>query len=518
MEAFKTILLEKIVDLYLQFIQAGSEEMKVDLMDTESGVESGTETGLVSSAEKLIESVNRGRPGPEHSNISITEPLPSLTCQDQLVPHSAPISPNSFISSTGASPSTSCLPSPTCSLPDESSWSTCLPQSSSLSPGQYSKLQSDILAAGGGVGGHIGDWEVVQADKVVTRLRVRPGYGASRKGSFMQPDYAAILRYSLTLGPTYCTLTINEHEISSSVLDIIRDRGEREGTLSFLYQLISLRPCFGSFSPELVETVSKSLDTVQDLSRQPAQLYIDTNFIGTSSSGRTYAGTVRAKDCDFLAGDRVSDCCVHCKKLDKLTINRSILAQHTEEMVEEKAGRDGGKTGQRSVWQLATTSEDGCSFLCPQVQSFNTSLPHAFDGSSQATTIVNHRVEISNNLRVQVELSDRAVEQTFPEFQKDRQLGPLLDWVAGLRLCVGYPNMQLVKQATFIIQHMDRLKPELKKLFKFLAVDTVFTYSSDGGGGSGSIRAGSCQVTAEPGADICKECRMLQEPVEFLTV
>jgi len=528
MEAFKTILLEKIVDLYLQFIENGKEEMilttkKVDLMDTESGVESGTETGLVSSAEKLVESVNRGRVCAEQPSSSILEPLPSLTCQevlhtDQFVPHSAPISPNSFISSTGASPSTSCLPSPTCSLPDESTWSTSLPQSSSLSPSQYSKLQSDILAAGGGVGGHIGDWEVVQADKVVTKLSVKPGYGASRKGSFMQPDYAAILRYSLTLGPTYCTLTINEHEISSSVLDIILDRGEKEGTLSFLYQLISLRPCFGSFSPELVETVSKSLDKKQDPSRHPAQLYIDTNFIGTSSSGRTYAGTVRAKNCDFLAGDRVSDCCVHCKKLDKLTINRSILAQHTEEMVEEKGGSEGGKTGQRSVWQLATTSEDGCSFLCPQVQSFNTSLPHAFDGSSQATTIVNHRVEISNNLRVQVELSDRAVAQTFPEFQKDRQLGPLLDWVAGLRLCVGYPNMQLVKQATFIIQHMGRLKPELKKLFKFLAVDNVFTYSSDGGGGSGSIRAGSCLVTAEQGADICKECRMLQEPVEFLTV
>ena len=144
--------------------------------------------------------------------------------------------------------------------------------------------------------------------------------------------------------------------------------------------------------------------------------------------------------------------------------------------MEEKAGSDGGKTGQRSVLQLATTSEDGCSFLCPQVQSFNfnTSLPHAFDGSSQATTIVNHRVEISNNLKGRVELSDRAVEQTFPEFQKDRQLVPLLDWVAGLRLCVGYPNMQLVKQATFIIKHMDRLKPELKKLLPKSVVKTDY--------------------------------------------
>jgi len=153
------------------------------------------------------------------------------------------------------------------------------------------------------------------------------------------------------------------------------------------------------------------------------------------------------------------------------------------------------------------------------VQSFNTSLPHAFDGSSQATSIVNHRVEISNNLKVQLELSDRAVTRSFPEFQKSRQLGPLLDLVASLRLCVGYPNMQLVQQATFIIQNMARLKPELRKLFKFLAVDDKFQYQSDlNQTGAGTIRAVTCLVTAEAGADICHQCRLLQEPIEFLTV
>ena len=95
---------------------------------------------------------------------------------------------------------------------------------------------------------------MVQADKVVTKLRVKSWLGS------LTPDYAEIL----TLGSTYCTLTINEHEIS-------RDRGENKGTLSF----ISLRPCFGSFSPELVETVSKSLDSVQDLSRPPAQTLLE---------------------------------------------------------------------------------------------------------------------------------------------------------------------------------------------------------------------------------------------------
>merc|ERR1719350_174218 len=336
---------------------------------------------------------------------------------------------NPSSSSDHVVPSASCPPSPAGSLGLHSPTSSCLPSPTGSSVEQsleashptltlerYKSIRDTILEAAGGLGGHIGDWEVVQADSL-TRLCIRAGHGASKKISFLRSSFVALFSYTLVLGPRHASLNINDSSIPSDVLTTLLEREEKEGTLSLLYQLISLRPCFGSFSPELMETVSRSLDK-QDKSKQLGQLYIDSNFIGTSSSGRTYAGTVRAKDCDFLAGDRVSDCCVHCKKLDKLTINRSILAQHTEEMVEEKTGSGGGKTGQRSVWQLATTSEDGCSFLCPQVQSFNTSLPHAFDGSSQATTIVNHRVEISNNLRVQVELSDRAVEQTFPEFQK----------------------------------------------------------------------------------------------------
>lgn len=33
------------------------------------------------------------------------------------------------------------------------------------------------------------------------------------------------------------------------------EREQRKGTLSFLYQLISLGPCFGAFFSELLETV-----------------------------------------------------------------------------------------------------------------------------------------------------------------------------------------------------------------------------------------------------------------------
>ena len=31
---------------------------------------------------------------------------------------------------------------------------------------------------------------------------------------------------------------------------------------------------------------------------------------------------------------------------------------------------------QLSVWKVEESSVDGCTFLCPQLQSFNTSLPH----------------------------------------------------------------------------------------------------------------------------------------------
>lgn len=56
------------------------------------------------------------------------------------------------------------------------------------------------------------------------------------------------------------------------------------------------------------------------------------------------------------------------------------------------------------------------------------------------------------------------------------------------------------------------------ELFKFLSVDDKFGYQSEKGDGAGTIRAGSCLVAAEPGADICHQCRLLQEPVEFLAV
>ena len=161
------------------------------------------------------------------------------------------------------------------------------------------------------------------------------------------------------------------------------------------------------------------------------KVFIDSSFIGSSGSGRTYAGTVRSQDCGLIAFDRVSDCCQACRQLAKLTINRSLLG---EENKGEKKNVKGEQASQKSVWQLATTTEDRCSFVALQSQSFNTSLPHAFNSASQATAVVEHRAEISNSLQVEVHLSGCRVAQKFPDFQRNRQLGPMLDWVAGLRL------------------------------------------------------------------------------------
>ena len=289
----------------------------------------------------------------------------------------------------------------------------------------------------------MGDWEVGRSDEQDTRLRVRPGYGDIRKICFMCPDYAAILSYSLSLGPSHVSLTLNDSPVPGHILATLLEREQREGTLSFLYQLISLRPCFGAFSPELVETVRQW----DEATAAKENVYIDTSFIGTSGSGRTYAGTVRRVECGLIAADRVSDCCGQCRALDTIDINRSLLGG------EEKSkgrGGTGGKAAHKSVWQLATTTEDACSFVCPQVQSFNTSLPHAFNSAAQATAVVEHRAEIGNNLSVAVELEGRQVARQFSDFKTDRQLGPLLDWVAGLRMCVGYPANSLVTQTAFL--------------------------------------------------------------------
>ena len=57
---------------------------------------------------------------------------------------------------------------------------------------------------------------------------------------------------------------------------------------------------------------------------------------------------------------------------------------------------------QQSVWKVESSSLEGCTFLCPQLQSYNTSLPHQFMSTSQASSVVEHRVYIGSKLDLKV--------------------------------------------------------------------------------------------------------------------
>ena len=71
----------------------------------------------------------------------------------------------------------------------------------------------------------------------------------------------------------------------------IYEKSLSKGLLNLLYNLLTLRPCFGCFSPELVETVAKGQNG------QQGDVYVDSRFVGSSANGRNYAGTVRSKRC-----------------------------------------------------------------------------------------------------------------------------------------------------------------------------------------------------------------------------
>ena len=196
---------------------------------------------------------------------------------------------------------------------------------------------------------------------------------------------------------------------------------------------------------------------------------------------------------------------------------------------------------QQSVWKVEETSSDGCTFLCPQLQSFNTSLPHQFVNTSQATTIVEHRCHISNNLDATISLNGKPIKgRTFSEFENDKQVGPLLDWVASLRFCIGYPDISLVENARYLQQKKIFLPPQIAKLLNFIKIDENFTtrrnypipssnqttnISSEANTAIiqktqeefiGTLRTPSCRYVAGDFSDICDQCRLLQEPLEFL--
>ena len=121
----------------------------------------------------------------------------------------------------------------------------------------------------------------------------------------------------------------------------------------------------------------------------------------------------------------------------------------------------------------------------------------------------------------------------------DFQVGPLLDWVASLRLCIGYPDAILVERARYLTLKKHLLPPETRKFFDYILVDEIFEWkkmnSTDSGKTSasssdsnksvgalslsvGTLRTPSCRYVAGDFADICDQCRLLQEPLEFLGV
>ena len=168
-------------------------------------------------------------------------------------------------------------------------------------------------------------------------------------------------------------------------------------------------------------------------------------------------------------------------------------------------------------------------------------MPHQFVNTSQATTIVEHRCHISNNLDATISLNGKPIKgRTFSEFENDKQVGPLLDWVASLRFCIGYPDISLVENARYLQQKKIFLPPQIAKLLNFIKIDENFTtrrnypipssnqttnISSEANTAIiqktqeefiGTLRTPSCRYVAGDFSDICDQCRLLQEPLEFL--
>ena len=113
--------------------------------------------------------------------------------------------------------------------------------------------------------------------------------------------------------------------------------------------------------------------------------------------------------------------------------------------------------------------------MCPQLQSYNTSLPHQFVSSSQASSVVEHRVYIAQDMTLKLSLNNKSiVGKTFQDFEKNNQVGPLLDNVASMRMCVGYPDPVLLTEAKYLIQNKIALPNEIKKFFDYITVDETF--------------------------------------------
>ena len=433
------------------------------------------------------------------------------------------------------------LNSPFTANHEDSSGNSSENEMEDLSLSEFSKIVEAVQVVRNGL---IGDWHIKKCDDSEVRLIVNPGYGASKKISFVQPDVSAILKYELCLRPQEPpNLTINDLKVSYTQIEPVFKRELKRGLFGLLYNLLTLRPCFGNFQPELVETLEKRSRTKNSSATSNGEienLVIDTNFIGSSQNGRTYAGTVRSKECNVLAVNKVSDMCNACNGLHcHVVINRSVLASpakknrtlsqesnsstnssnSTSVSATGNSKNSSNQTQQQSVWKVEESTVDGCTFLCPQLQSFNTSLPHQFVSASQASSVIEHRVKIAQDLTLKVSLNGRQIQgKTFGDFEKTKQVGPLLDHVASMRLCVGYPDPDLVNESRFVMEKKAALPNEIKKFFNYITVDEEFSGKMNALKSviGGTMRANSCRFVASDHADICDQCRLLQEPLNFL--
>merc|ERR1719245_2001277 len=121
---------------------------------------------------------------------------------------------------------------------------------------EFGQLEENIGQVRSGI---IGDWHVKRCDSTEIRLIVNPGYGASKKTSFVQPDVSAILKYELVLRPLEpVVLTVNDLRVPHSFVEPIFKKEADSGIYGLLYNLLTLRPCFGNFQPELVETLKNA--------------------------------------------------------------------------------------------------------------------------------------------------------------------------------------------------------------------------------------------------------------------
>ena len=356
--------------------------------------------------------------------------------------------------------------------------------------------------------GMIGDWTVMDCDQDNIRLVINPGYGTSKKMSFIHPDVTAILRYELRIdNVNNFYFIINDRRVPPAAISATINKSLKKGFLNLLYNLQTLRPCFGSFNPELVETVGGN--------QIRSDIFIDRSFIGSSQNGRTYAGTVRNVECSVLSQSGVSDTCEFCASLDEMVINRSTI------LTTEESNQD--KTYQKSVWTIESTDKVCTTFVCPQIQSFNTSRRNQFIGSQQASTIVKHVVDIKADLNTVIKLNGREINKSFPDFVKDKQVSVLLDQVASLRHCVGFPETKLVEQTRFILGKKHLLPNDVKKYFNGLTVDETFVgkmSNKEGVDLKGTLRINTCKfyIANDLSDNICDQCRLLQEPLEFLGI